>query len=154
VTRQGQRARQQALRASAQANVRAAEIELEGGGDPQLGENVGIVYPTPRPAHVTPEEVRSAAPLPAFAQAQEVAGASDPGIATSNLRLRHDAREVSVPHVGVNWVCPNCEAEIPPAQILVTGKPARYEHLLNTIYRCPHCRFLFSYRSRAVVIRA
>lgn len=78
----------------------------------------------------------------------------DAGIPTSVLRLDQRATEVSVPYVGQAYVCPRCRREIPVDQLITLGKPAEFAHLLNSINRCPYCRLIFSYRSRAVVIRA
>lgn len=95
-----------------------------------------------------------AAPADDLEPQAEEAGAHDRGTATSSLRLHSAAREVAVPYVGQMYVCPRCRREIPPEALITLGKPAEFAHLLNSINRCPYCRFIFSYRSRAVVIRA
>jgi hypothetical protein len=57
-----------------------------------------------------------------------------------------------VPYVGTEYVCPSCEMPIPNDKLLILKKPPRYAHLLNDVFRCPECRLIFSYRSRAVAI--
>lgn len=71
----------------------------------------------------------------------------------SELTLAENAKEVSVPYPDPEFLCPNCEKTIPTRLQRNLAKPARYAHRLNDVQKCPYCSFVFSYRSRAVVIR-
>lgn len=70
----------------------------------------------------------------------------------SELHLSEDAREIPVPYSGSEYLCPNCEQHIPTRKQINLSKPAKYAHTLNEIMKCPFCSFIFSYRSRAVVL--
>jgi len=76
------------------------------------------------------------------------------GVYASELSLADRATEVSVPYQGGSeYTCPNCEQQIPTRKQINLAKPAKYAHILNDILKCPFCSFVFSYRSRAVVLR-
>lgn len=107
---------------------------------------------TPKPEPVA--SVAIAGDPSALPADQEEGVAPDPGIPTSILRMDQRAVEVATPYVGQAYVCPRCRREIPVENLITLGKPPEFAHLLNTIHRCPYCRLLFSYRSRAVVVRA
>jgi hypothetical protein len=70
------------------------------------------------------------------------------------MNLHEDAREVPIPFGGGSeYTCPSCEQTIPTRKQIRLAKPAKFEHLLNDILKCPFCNFLFSPRSTATVIR-
>lgn len=78
---------------------------------------------------------------------------NEPIVATE-LHLDDRAVEVAVPYNGLEYKCPNCEQMIPTRKQNNLSKPAKYAHMLNDVQKCPFCSFLFSYRSRAVVLRS
>lgn len=63
------------------------------------------------------------------------------------------AERVAVPWRGNRWVCPHCEVEIEPLDLLFYGKPPKYADLLHDIIKCPHCLCAFAPRSEATVLR-
>lgn len=78
---------------------------------------------------------------------------SEAGTPSSELALLEQARKVPVPYAGAEYQCPNCERLIPTRKQIRLAKPARYEHQLNDILKCPFCLFLFSPRNEATVLR-
>lgn len=76
----------------------------------------------------------------------------EPGT-VSELFLEGSATEVSVPYTGREYICPDCRKPISTRKQINMTKPADYAHLLNDVQKCPHCSFIFSYRSKAVVLR-
>lgn len=79
------------------------------------------------------------------------------GTPTGELSLAENARRVPVPFGGGNeYVCPNCLEAIPNRRVIYLAKPPQFAHLLNDVIRCPRerCRFVFSPRSEAVVVRS
>ena len=81
---------------------------------------------------------------------------------TSALALVEGVQRVSVPppQLGNQYVCPQCEKPIPPLRLVFLGKPPNYAHLLNDVIKCTNrdeqgreCRYIFSYRSEAFVLR-
>lgn len=80
--------------------------------------------------------------------------ASHEGTPVSELVLADQARRVQVPYGGGSeYVCPNCERAIPTRKQIRLAKPAKHEHVLNDVLRCPFCQFIFSPRSEATVLR-
>lgn len=75
------------------------------------------------------------------------------GVRVSELTLVEGAQRVAVPPKGNQWLCPNCEQLIPPLRIVFLGKPPKYREQLNDCIKCPHCKFIFSPRSEAIVLR-
>jgi hypothetical protein len=57
--------------------------------------------------------------------------------------LEH-VREVQLPYGGDDYVCPGCQSRIPTRKQIRLSKPARWEHLLNDVLKCPFCNFIFS----------
>ena len=77
------------------------------------------------------------------------------GSPASELRfLDEGAREVPIPFGGgAEYTCPACEQGIPTRRQIRMAKPAKYEHVLNDLFKCPFCNFIFSPKSRATVLR-
>lgn len=75
------------------------------------------------------------------------------GAPESELALLEDARIIPVPFEGDQYTCPSCERSIPTRMQIRMAKPARYETVLNDILKCPFCKFIFSPRNTAVVLR-
>lgn len=71
--------------------------------------------------------------------------------AAGGLRLP-GAVSVPVPWHGTNYVCPNCEYEIPTRRLRSKTRPPKYAHALNAIFQCPECRWYFSPKSQATAI--
>jgi hypothetical protein len=79
---------------------------------------------------------------------------SEPGSPSSELGFIDEAaRDVPVPYGSAEYKCPSCEQSIPTRKQIRLAKPAKYEHALNDILKCPYCFFLFSPRSKATVLR-
>jgi hypothetical protein len=85
----------------------------------------------------------------------DAAPRTPPGNRTSELMLAEGAERVTVPFAGKEYICPACEEPIPNRRIIYLGKPAKYAHVLNDVLKCPRsvCRFIFSPRSDAIVVR-
>lgn len=79
---------------------------------------------------------------------------SNEPVTTTELHLDDRAVEISVPYMGVEYRCPSCETSIPTRKQNPMAKPAKYAHMLNDVMKCPFCNFIFSYRSKAVVLRS
>jgi hypothetical protein len=75
------------------------------------------------------------------------------GSPESELALLEDARIIPVPYEGSLYTCPMCEKKIPTRLQIRLAKPPRFETLLNDILKCPYCKFIFSPRTTAVVLR-
>lgn len=75
------------------------------------------------------------------------------GSPTSELALLDEAKVITVPFQGDEYVCPSCEKPIPTRKQIRLAKPARYEEGLNDILKCPYCNFIFSPKTVAVVLR-
>lgn len=75
-------------------------------------------------------------------------------VTATELHLDDRAIEVAVPYGGSEYKCPNCEQFIPTRKQNNLAKPAKYAHMLNDIQKCCFCNFLYSYRSRAVILRS
>lgn len=73
-------------------------------------------------------------------------------IPASQLIKAHGARQVSMPYIGEQYICPNCEKEIPTRKQRNMAKPAKYAHLLADVQRCPFCSFTFAYSNKAIVL--
>lgn len=56
---------------------------------------------------------------------------------SAELGLAEEARIVPVPTGGNEYVCPNCERAIPTLAQIRLAKPAKYEGVLNDVFRCP-----------------
>lgn len=54
--------------------------------------------------------------------------------------------------VGKDYLCPQCEQLIPTRKQRLLAKPAKFANVLNDIHRCPHCQFIFSPKSDALVV--
>jgi DNA-directed RNA polymerase subunit RPC12/RpoP len=57
-----------------------------------------------------------------------------------------DEATVAVPYAHRQYVCPDCEREIPDEQQYRLAKPADAAHLLNDVLKCPFCACIFSPR--------
>lgn len=75
------------------------------------------------------------------------------GAPESELALLEDARIIPVPFDGIEYTCPDCERKIPTRIQIRMAKPARFESALNDILKCPYCKFIFSPRTTAIVLR-
>lgn len=84
---------------------------------------------------------------------QEILGRDSPLRASELALVEGGVEYVPVPWVGNHWVCPNCEEEIPPLRVVFLGKPPKYANMLHDIIRCCWCKFNFSPRSEATVLR-
>jgi hypothetical protein len=71
---------------------------------------------------------------------------------SAELGLAEEARIVPVPTSGNEYVCPNCERPIPTRKQVRLAKPAKYEGVLNDVFKCPFDNFIFSPKSTAVVL--
>jgi len=71
----------------------------------------------------------------------------------SDLRTVEDAVEVPVSYKGTEYICPSCEKAIPTRKQINMSKPPKYASQLNDIIKCCFCSFVFSYSTRAVVLR-
>lgn len=74
------------------------------------------------------------------------------GTPAEALALLEEAREVPVPYQGSDYVCPSCEQPIPTRKQIRMAKPAKYEHALHDVLKCPWCNFIFSPRQTATVL--
>lgn len=75
------------------------------------------------------------------------------GLVLSEMSLDENVEDIPVPYPGSEYKCPNCEQDIPTRKQIPLAKPAKYSHILNDVQKCPFCSFIFSYRSRAFVLR-
>lgn len=76
-------------------------------------------------------------------------------IVASELTLAEGATTVAVPYTGGSeYVCPNCEQKIPNRRLVYLSKPPKFANALNDIVKCCWCRFHFSPRSEATILRA
>lgn len=64
-----------------------------------------------------------------------------------NLDIDSDFIDVVLPYPKDEYVCPACQQSIPTRKQITLSKPARFAHLLNDIMKCPHCTFIFSYKT-------
>lgn len=55
--------------------------------------------------------------------------------------------EVPIPYGHDEYTCPSCGKPIPTRRQINLARPARYAHLLNDVQKCPHCSFIFSYKT-------
>jgi hypothetical protein len=60
---------------------------------------------------------------------------------------------VATPYPGNEYICPNCEVAIPNYRLRNLSRPPKYADSLNQIFRCPDCRFFFSPKPGADVLR-
>lgn len=63
------------------------------------------------------------------------------------------ARRVPVPWNGNEWLCPNCEKNIPPLRTVFLGKPPKYAAYLHDVVKCCWCKFAFAPKNEATVLR-
>lgn len=56
---------------------------------------------------------------------------------SAELGLAEEARIVPVPTSGTEYICPYCEHAIPTLVQQRLAKPAKYEGVLNDVFRCP-----------------
>ncbi len=76
------------------------------------------------------------------------------GVAATEVSLVEGAQRVPVPFGGGNeYVCPQCEKSIPPLRTVFLSKPPKYSHVLNDVIKCANCKFIFSPRMEAYVLR-
>ncbi len=62
----------------------------------------------------------------------------------SSLDLHEDAVRVTLAYPEQEYRCPACERSIPTRKQIRLAKPAKYDHLLNDVHKCPWCNFIFS----------
>ena len=72
--------------------------------------------------------------------------------AISDLELNEVAKRVTQPYPEVEYRCPACERSIPTRKQIRLAKPAKYDHLLNDVLKCPWCNFLFAPKVNAAVV--
>jgi hypothetical protein len=73
-----------------------------------------------------------------------VAEADQPAVEAEALLT--DVQTFPVPYPRDNYLCPQCETEIPTRKQQRLNIPAKYEHELNQVFKCPFCNFIFSPR--------
>jgi len=70
----------------------------------------------------------------------------------STLDLNETARRITFPYPEREYRCPACERSIPTRKQQRLAKPAAYDHLLNDVFKCPWCSFIFSPRRESATV--
>jgi protein-disulfide isomerase len=85
----------------------------------------------------------------------EIGPPPDPPVSVepvSDLELTETAKRITLPYPEPEYRCPACERSIPTRKQIRMAKPAKYDHVLNDVLKCPWCNFIFSPRVTAAVV--